>query len=161
MNKDFERTSEVVNGYFYTYAYKAIHEDPAYDELPFIYCLAPHPKSQNCFVGINLHHLPTSERIDFLIELEKLYHILDNEERAIVDIDVIRRTMPSAKLALRVYNRKNVRRCYRVLNKAVGRYIDNDGDIYLAKPSTIMNKYWTNYAGAKSAKSQEPEQKEE
>lgn len=155
MKDDFEKTSMIVNGYFYTYEYAANNPTPDYDKEPFIYCLGPFEKNINCFTGINMHHLPTEERIAFLLELERLYHILDNEERAIVDIDTIRRTMPSAKLALRVYNRKRIKNCYHVKNEAVGRYIDYNGSIYMKEPSTIMNKYWKNYAGSKTATAEE------
>ena len=148
MNSDFERTSLIVNGYFYTFVYDATNKAPTYDTEPFIYSLGPWEKNINCFVGINMHHLPTDERIKFLLELERLFNILDSEERAIVDFEMIKRIMPSAKLALRVYNRKNISSCYRVQNKAVGKYIDYNGSIYMKKPSEIMNQYWRDYVKA-------------
>ena len=47
MINDFERTSLIQDGYFYTFVYNAIHNDKNYDSNPFVFCIEPNPKNLN------------------------------------------------------------------------------------------------------------------
>ena len=73
MNENFEKTSRIVNGFWYTFEYHNANDSvPGYDRFPMIYCIGPSTKNLNCFEALNLHHLPLGARIEFMIRFDKL-----------------------------------------------------------------------------------------
>ena len=71
MNENFEKTTRIVNGYWYTFEYHNAKETvPGYDRFPMIYCIGPSTKNLNVFEALNLHHLPLSARIEFMVSYQ-------------------------------------------------------------------------------------------
>jgi hypothetical protein len=147
MNEKFERASEVQDGYWYTFGYKALKDDPTYDKTPFILCLGP-GKNINCFVGINFHRVPLQDRVNFLLFLNEHFNMTTGDERIVdfVTSDGLKLKFPQVRSAIRTYNRTQVQNCYRVPGCEVGKYIEYDGDFMMKEPSAIMNQYWRDYA---------------
>lgn len=145
MNENFEKTSSIVNGYWYTFEYHNAKESvPGYDRFPFIYCIGPSTKNLNCFQALNLHHLPLSVRIDFMVRFDKLTHFRDDDIRKVFTCEELLDNFGQGiglQNAIRYYNKKNILNPYRVLNKAVPLYLEYNGDIIMKDPGTIMNKY--------------------
>lgn len=145
MNPDFERTSLIVNGYWYTFEYHNQKESvPGYDRFPLIFCIGPSTKNLNCFEALNLHHLTLNARVEFLIRFDKLSHFRDEDIRTVYTTEEIISYFGAGlglQNAIRFYNKKNILNPVRVLNKAVPNYIEYDGDIIMKNPGTIMNKY--------------------
>ena len=145
MNNDFERTTRIVNGYWYTFEYHNQKETvPGYDRFPLIYCIGPSTKNLNCFEALNLHHLPLAVRIEFMCRFDKLSHFRDEDIRKVFTTEEVLSYFGAGlglQNAIRFYNKKNILNPYRVLNKAVPLYIEYDGDIMMKNPGTIMNKY--------------------
>ena len=84
MSNDFERTTRIVNGYWYTFEYHNQKETvPGYDRFPMIYCIGPSTKNLNCFEALNLHHLPLEVRIEFMCRFDKLSHFRDEDIRKV------------------------------------------------------------------------------
>lgn len=155
--EDFELTSLVQDGYFYTFEYNAIHNDIAFDSVPFILCLQPSTKHPNIFAGLNLHRIPLSARIQFLVKLDKEFSMKDGDNR-ISDFmlaDMMKTTMPELKNAIRWYDKKRMTNVYRVISGSVGKYIEYNGNIKNSSPSAIMNKYWLDYCKTETAEAQE------
>ena len=144
----FEPVTKIVDGYFYTFNYTALKDDPKYDKMPFILCLGPHPKSLNCFLGINLHRVPLEVRVKFLLFLNQHFDMQNGDERIadFITMDGLKNTFPEVRAAIRSYNRKGVRNSYRIKGCDVGRYIEYDGDFMMKEPSDIMNEYWNGYS---------------
>ena len=146
--KDFEKVERVQDGYFYTFGYTALRDDPMYDKTPFILCLGP-AKHPNCFVGINFHRVPLAERIKFLLFLDQHFNMKTGDDRIVdfITMDGLKYSFPEIRSAIRVYNRKQVQQIYRVPGRDVGKYIEYNGDFMMKEPSDIMNQYWRDYAG--------------
>lgn len=145
MNNDFERTTSIVNGYWYTFEYHNQKETvPGYDRFPLIYCIGPSTKNLNCFEALNLHHLPLEVRIEFMCRFDKLSHFRDEDIRKVFTTEEVLSYFGAGlglQNAIRFYNKKNILNPYRVLNKAVPLYLEYDGDIMMKNPGTVMNKY--------------------
>ena len=155
--EDFELTSLVQNGYFYTFKYDAVNKDAVFDAVPFILCLVPSEKHPNVFAGLNLHKLPLSDRIQFLVKLDKEFSMKEGDNRIeeFMLRDLLKTSMPVLKNAIRWYNRMNMADIYRVKSGSVGKYIDYDGYVKNGSPSDVMNKYWLNYYKTETAEAQE------
>lgn len=142
---DFEKTTRIVNGYWYTFEYHNSKETvPGYDKFPMIYCIGPSTKNLNVFEALNLHHLPLGARIEFMVRFDKLTNFRDADTRKVFTKEEIISYFGSGigiQNAIRFYNKKNILNPYRVLNKAVPLYLEYDGDIMMKNPGTIMNKY--------------------
>ena len=152
MISDFERTSMIQDGYFYTFLYDAIHKDINFDSNPFVFCIEPNPKNLNTVICLNFHYLPLSVRISLLQKFNQFYDMQKGDERIVgfVTASILRDKLPYGKDAVRVYQRKNISRLYRVPAKNVGKYIEYDGDFTLEKPGEVMNKYWLDYGTPES-----------
>ena len=144
MNENFERTSKIVNGWWYTFEYNSDKPQPDYDRYPLIYCIGPSKTNLNVFQALNLHHLPLDARIDFILRFNKYTNFTQKDTRMVyTDNELIMDFGVGLGIqgAIRYYNKKNIRNNYRILNKAVPLYIEYDGDILMKDPGTIMNKY--------------------
>lgn len=152
MIDDLERTSEIVDGYFYTFEYDASNKSVDYDKMPYVFCIEPSLKNKNFVICLNFHYLPLETRIDFLRKLNEHYDMINGDERIIgfVTGSVLRKTLPYGKDAVRVYDRKNINKLYRVPAKNVGKYIEYDGYFVYKKPGDVMNQYWDNYGTVES-----------
>lgn len=146
MNEDFERSSILTNGYFYTCRYDPTTTVPGYDRNPFLFVLGP-AKNPNNVVAFNFAHVASvKDRIQILLLMNSLGDI-EHQDVGIPMLteDVMRRKFPWAKDAIRVYSRKNFKNLYRIKSNCVGKYIEYTGDIMMKEPSEIMNQYWLNY----------------
>ena len=141
MNSDFVVTNNIVNGYWYTFEYKSTKTTPGYDRFPFIYCIQPSEKNLNCFLGLNLHHLPLPQRIDFMIAFDKISNFREADIRKVYTKEFLTTLFPNCFSAIRYYNKKNIWNPVRVLNKSVPLYLEYNGDITMSSPSQLMNKY--------------------
>lgn len=151
MREDFERTSLLVNGYFYIAEYYNMHHrgmQQCYDVNPLIFVLGPWKRNQNCIVAVNFHHIADiNARCQILKTISDIADISRYDIRAVeMTESVFRSKFSFANDAIRIYNRKSLREVYRIKSNRVGRYIDCEGNFLQASPSTIMNKYWLNYA---------------
>lgn len=146
MDENFENAGKIVNGYWYTFEYHNAKETvPGYDRFPFVYCIGPSTKNLNCFQAINLHHLPLSVRIEFLIRFDKLSNFREADTRKVYTEAQILNNFGSGlglQNAIRYYNKTNILNPYRVKNQAVPLYIEYDGDIIMKNPGEVMNKYF-------------------
>jgi hypothetical protein len=152
MTDDLERTSEIQDGYFYTFSYNATNKDVDFDKDPYVFCIEPSLKNENFVVCLNFHYLPLDVRIDFLRKLNQHYDMIKGDERIVgfVAASTLRKSIPYGKEAVRVYDRKNINNLYRVPAKNVGKYIEYDGYFVDEKPGEVMNKYWENYGTSES-----------
>lgn len=145
MAEYFEKTSRIVNGYWYTFEYHNQKETvPGYDRFPFIYCIGPSTKNLNCFQALNLHHLPLSVRMEFMVRFDKFTQFRGADTRNVFTAEELIGNFGTGlgiQGAIRYYNKKNILNPYRVFNKAVPLYIEYNGDIIMKDPSYIMNKY--------------------
>lgn len=139
---DYETTTQIVNGYWYTFEYKPPKMVAGYDRYPFIYCIGPCEFNINCFEGLNLHQMPLGARMEFMTEFDRVSHFRDSDERKVYTREfIINGIYQNCQNAIRIYNRKNVWNPIRILNKSVPWYITYDGDIMFKKPDYVMNKY--------------------
>lgn len=151
MRDDFERASQLVNGYFYVAEYNRIHPNgktQGYDRNPLIFVLGPWKHNENCVVAVNFHHIPDlNARCQILKTISDIADISKFDIRATeITEEVFRSKFSFANDAIRIYNRMSLNNVYRVKSDKVGRYIDCEGDFIDASPSSIMNKYWLNYS---------------
>ena len=153
--RGFVKASTIENGYWYTFEYNG-ETKQGYDRFPFIYCVQPSETNLNCFMGLNLHHLPLQQRIEFIVNFDKLSHFREADTRKVYERNVLVNTIyPGCQNAIRFYNKKNIINPMRVINHAVPSYIEYDGDIILSNPSQLMDKYLIN-----NGKNQTPEARE-
>lgn len=147
MNEDFERTSYLQNGMFYTAEYTPSEFKPGYDRNVLIFVLGP-AKNINNIVALNFHHIAdVNKRCGILDVMNDFSNISkDDVNVPMIDEATCRRLFPFANDAIRVYKRKNFKNVYRVKTNRVGRYIEYNGDILMKEPSSIMNRYWLDYS---------------
>lgn len=140
---DFERTSMLNNGFFYTFTYDA-HKPVKrlVDYHPFIYCIGPvgDPK-HNLFAGLNLHHISIEDRQALMKILFERYNYMSQETEQHFSEHTLNRLVPGIGLGVRVYNRANVYDLKRVKNKAVALYIFGQGDTSIATPDDTYFNY--------------------
>jgi hypothetical protein len=144
MTENFEKTSRIVNGWWYTFEYHPTNITPGYDRYPMIFCIGPSTKDLNVFQALNLHHLPLKARIAFMVKFDKDSNFRQADSRTVYTADQLVSYFGAGlgiQGAIRYYNKKNIQNVYRVLNKAVPLYLEYDGDIMMKDPGTIMNKY--------------------
>lgn len=153
MTNDFEVTKNIVNGYWYTFEYIPETFTKGYDRFPFIYCIGPSETNLNCFLALNLHHLPLQYRIEFMVLFDKLSNFRNEDTRKIYTKNDLINLYPGCQDAIRFYNKKNILNPMRVLNKCVPNYLEYDGDILMSNPSELMNKYLLNLGNNKTTES--------
>ena len=144
MKEDFELTNYVVNGYWYTFQYLSKKEKEGYDRDCFIYCIGPFEKNINCFWGINLHHLDLSNRIRLFEKMLSDQQFIRDEKRYFFNKETLMAYLheQDPKMAgIRVYDRRNASKIYRVKNEAVAKYLFEDGQLYMSNPSQKAIEY--------------------
>lgn len=67
------QANDILNGYFYTFIYKAKDGSLDVDETPVIYCVGPAPGRDNNIIGLNFHNSQSSS--------EKLWSLECTRER--------------------------------------------------------------------------------
>ena len=117
----------IVNGYFYTFIYKAKDVRDVVDEVPLIYCIGPSTKNINNFVGLNLHHLSIPMRETLLRGMERTKSAITSGSRTIFSESELNSILPGCKIAIREYSRKRVYQCYKIDTKEIPLYIYGDG----------------------------------
>jgi hypothetical protein len=117
----------VVNGYFYTYMYYPTWTNGPVDNEPLIYCIGPSLKSLNCFIGLNLHHLPVTQREQLISKMQSTKNFMRNGVRTLFTEEELNSLVPGCKIAVREYNKTKVFNCYRIDNEDIPYYIYSDG----------------------------------
>ena len=151
-NEYFERSSKVVNGFFYTYDYYQSNPKALYDKNPFIFCIGPIEKRENLFAGINLHHIPIDDRAKLIELMQTQYRILDDDTQHLISEESLNRLVPGVLFGWRVYNSNNIYNLKRVKNDAVPLFLHEQGDIYLGTPDAKYVKYMLQSGIYKSSK---------
>lgn len=120
----------VVNGYFYTFLYVPKYKSKGEeDELPLIYCIGPAKYHENCFIGLNLHHLDESLREVLIYRMQSTKQFMRNGVRTLFSEDELNQLVPGCKIAVREYNRKRVFDCRQIDNEDIPYYIYGKGAI--------------------------------
>lgn len=102
-----KNTENIVNGYFYTFMYKARSTEQDVDPFPLIYCIRPGEKDLNNFIGLNLHHLPVELREKLIKLMHKTKGMMDRPRTIFSDTE-LNALVPGCKAAIREYSRKRV-----------------------------------------------------
>lgn len=150
MEKDFELTNNIVNGYWYTFEYDLSQcngDKKGYDANCFIYCIGPYEKNINCFWGINLHHLTLSNRISLFEKMLSDQQFIRDEKRYFYNKETLMAYLheQNSKVGgFRVYDRRKISKAYRVKNEAVAKYLFEEGQLYMSKPSEKAIEYALN-----------------
>lgn len=121
------QADNIINGYFYTFIYKAKDSSLDVDESPLIYCIGPSLKSENNIVGLNFHKLPEQLRETLIAGMHRKKGILESNSRTMFSENELNSIVPGAKACLREYNRKRIYYPIRIDNKDVIYYIYGDG----------------------------------
>lgn len=151
---DFESTSQLSNGFFYTFTYDARKPvKQLVDYHPYIFCIGPvgDPK-YNLFAGLNLHHISIDDRKKLMEVLYSKYNYMQNEIEQHFSEYTLNQLVPGIGFAVKVYNRNNVYDLKRVKNKAVALYIFDQGDPSIATPDDSYLRYLINNSKYKSSK---------
>ena len=117
----------IVDGYFYTFVYRAKDGSIDVDESPLIFCLGPSLKSDNCFVGLNFHKIPEKFREILIKKMHQSRGILEKNGRWLFSAKVLNEFVPGAMIAVREYNRKRVYHPFRIPSTEIPLYIYGDG----------------------------------
>lgn len=121
------QANDILNGYFYTFIYKAKDGSLEVDETPVIYCIGPAPGRDNNIIGLNFHKLPEVLRETLVAGMHKRKRLLDSNSRTIFSEMELNSILPGAKACLREYNRKRIYYPLRIDNKDLIYYIYGDG----------------------------------
>lgn len=147
----FERSSRLVNGFFYTFEYYPRRPKELYDKNPFVFCIGPVENRDNLFTAINLHHVTVKERESLIKLMQLQYRILDEDTQHLVSEESLNKLVPGILFGLRVYNMKNVYNLVRVKNCVVPLFIYGQGNIYLGNTDDKYMKYLINSGIYKSS----------
>lgn len=148
----FERSSRLVNGFFYTFEYYPRRPKELYDKNPFVFCIGPVEGRNNLFTAINLHHVTVKERENLIKLMQLQYRILDEDIQHLVSEESLNKLVPGILFGLRVYNMKNMYNLIRVKNYAVPLFVYGQGNIYLGNADDKYIKYLINSGIYKSSK---------
>ena len=129
--KYFENARIINNGYFYSFEYFSSNNSIGFDPNPFIYCIGPSLKNKNNFVGLNLHHLPISERKIFIKNMQKSFDFINDEDRHYLSEYSVLQMLPGAKYAIREYNRNRIYKPIKIFNFAVPLFLESQMSPYL------------------------------
>lgn len=140
---DCEISNKVVNGYFYVLVYNATSESAkkeGYDELPVIYCFAPHVKDLNCFWGINFHYFDEKTSAKILKQMGAGNNLfIDNDVRVFFTAKKLYEFYNKIAEGLKCYNRKNVITAFRIKNNKIGKYIEIPPDFVLTDENAVAS----------------------
>lgn len=141
------QTSDILNGYFYTFIYKAKDGSLDVDDSPLIYCIGPSPEHENNIIGLNFHKLPEQLRETLIAGMHNRKRILDSNSRTLFSEKELNSIVPGAKACIREYNRKRIYNPLRIDNKELIYYIYGDGkqrnDSKPGMQEFIMNRWKT------------------
>lgn len=141
MSKDYVTTSEIVNGFWYSFTYAAKNPVKGVDKDPFIFCIGPAENSLNCFVGLNLHQIPFAQRAEFIKLFQAQHAFMDQDTRIVLTQEQIKAMVPGIEIGFRVYDKKGIKSCVRVVNSAVPNYIFSKGNIIQEKPINVFTRW--------------------
>lgn len=119
--------NDILNGYFYTFIYKAKDTSLDVDESPLIYCIGPSPKNENNIVGLNLHKLSEEMRETLIKGMQKRRGILNSVSRAVFSTIELNSILPGCISAIREYSRKRIYYALRIDSTDIYLYIYGDG----------------------------------
>ena len=148
----FERSSKVINGFFYTFDYYPRRPKELYDKTPFIFCIGPIENRDNLFAGINLHHITIDEREKLIELMQTQYRILDDDTQHLISEESLNRLVPGVLFGWRIYNSQNIYNLKRVKNYAVPLFLYEQGNIYMGTPDNKFVKYMLHSGIYKSSK---------
>ena len=120
-------SSDILNGYFYTFIYKARDNSLEVDESPLIFCIGPSLKNENNFMGLNLHKLSEPMREALIKGMQKRKGILNSVSRAVFSPVELNSILPGCISAIREYNRKRVFYAQKIDSTDIYLYIYGDG----------------------------------
>jgi hypothetical protein len=120
-------SNDILDGYFYTFIYKARENSLEVDESPLIFCIGPSLKNENNFIGLNLHKLSEQMREALIIGMQKRKGILNSVSRAIFSPIELNSILPGCISAIREYSRKRVFYSQRIDSTDIYLYIYGDG----------------------------------
>ena len=121
------QANDILNGYFYTFIYKAKDVSLDVDESPVIYCIGPSLKNENNIIGLNLHKLPEQLRESLILGMHKRKGILDTVSRTLFSDTELNQIVPGAKAAIREYSRKRIYYPLRIDSPDIILYLYDDG----------------------------------
>ncbi len=140
---DCEVCNKVVNGYFYILVYNATSDTATkegYDELPVIYCHAPHVKKLNCFWGINFHLFNEKTSAEILKQMGAGNNLFINDDvRVFFTNEKLYQFYNKIGEGVRCYNRKNVIAAYRIKNSKISKYIEIPPDFVLTDKNKVSS----------------------
>ena len=144
LEKYFDKTRFISNGFFYSFEYYPRHPKELYDKTPFLYCIGPVEKCDNLITGINLHHIDLKSRMRLIEMMQRQYNILDDDKQHIISEESLNRLVPGILFGVRIYNLKNIYNPIRVRNPAVPLFLHEQGNIYLGTPDDKYMQYLFN-----------------
>lgn len=144
LEKYFDKTRFISNGFFYSFEYYPRHPKELYDKTPFLYCIGPVEKRDNFITGINLHHIDLKSRMRLIEMMQRQYNILDDDKQHIISEESLNRLVPGILFGVRIYNLKNIYNPIRVRNPAVPLFLHEQGNIYLGTPDDKYMQYLFN-----------------
>ena len=147
----FEHASKVVNGFFYSFEYYPRNTKRLYDKTPFLYCIGPLENAVNKFVGLNLHHLPFTDRCKLIKMMQMQYHFMDDDTQHIISQQSLNNLVPGVLFSWRIYNMQCVYKLIRIKNAAVPLFLHEQGNIYLSTPDEKVLVYLLNSGLYKSS----------
>lgn len=121
------QANDILNGYFYTFIYKAKDGSLDVDETPVIYCVGPAPGHENNIIGLNFHKMPERLRETLVAGMHKRKRLLDSNSRTMFSEMELNSIVPGAKACLREYNRKRIYYPLRIDNTDLIYYIYGNG----------------------------------
>lgn len=137
---DYSPANTIVNGYFYSFVYNPPTYRKGYDATPLVFVVGPSTISLKNFVGINLHHLPPSQREFFIRNFQRTYRFMESQ-RMPIDQNQCEQLLPGITIAMRSYNREYVTDCVRIAQDRVPYYIFSDGHISQETPDNTAMKW--------------------
>jgi hypothetical protein len=138
---DFFPATLITNGHFYGFQYNPANIVPNYDAFPLIYCVGPSLTNINNIRGLNLHHIPRTQRFEFLKKMEKEYNFT-NKSRCVLTDDQLNRLLPGVIVAIREYSRKRMCQVFEIYNKSMPKFIYSDGNIRQCIPDREVIDYF-------------------
>jgi hypothetical protein len=152
LEKYFDKTRFISNGFFYSFEYYPRHPKELYDKTPFLYCIGPVENRTNLITGINLHHIDLKSRMRLIEMMQRQYNILDDDKQHIISEESLNRLVPGILFGVRIYNLKNIFNPIRVRNPAVPLFLHEQGNIYLGTPDDKYMQYLFNSGIYKTSK---------
>lgn len=146
------QANDILNGYFYTFVYKARSNGMDVDESPLIYCIGPSSERDNNFVGLNFHKLPEIYRETLIKGMHKAAGILESNSRAVFTPQELNSIAPGCIDAIREYSRKRVYYPLRIDTTEIIPYLYGDGKTRVQDNKGLYDfimDHWKGFLGKK------------